>query len=275
MLLEMTEPAAAPAPLLDPATLAAHAVRLDEAWRERRETAPLEKTYGAFALESAYAVQAAGMALRLGRGERVSGYKMGFTSEAKRRQMGLGAPICGVLTQETCIGDGGHLEVASGLHPKAEPEIFFITARELGGSLSLAEAADAVAQVGAALEVLDSRYAGFKYFSLPDVIADNCSSWRYVLSARTRGLHGLAIDQLRMQLFVDGVLSAEAPSSAISGNPLASLVQLAGLLAQTGRSIPAGSVVLSGAATAAVPLVPGMTVRLEVEGLFPVTLRAV
>ena len=271
----MTEPAPAPAPLLGDAAIAAHAARLDEAYRERRELAPLEKTYGPFALSSAYQVQAAGLALRVARGERVSGYKMGFTSEAKRRQMGLGAPICGVLTHETCIGDGGHLEVASGLHPKAEPEIFFVTARELRGSVSLEEAGAAVAQVGAALEVLDSRYAGFKYFSLPDVVADNCSSWRYVLSARTRGLHGLAIDQLRMQLHVDGELQAEAPSSAISGNPLASLCQLAGLLAQTGRALPAGSVVLSGAATAAVPLLAGMTVRLEVEGLFPVSLRAV
>ena len=273
----MTEPApaTAPAPSLDAATIAAYAARLDEAHRERRALDPLEKTYGPFSLSSAYAVQAAGVALRLSRGERVSGYKMGFTSEAKRRQMGLGAPICGVLTHETCVGDGGHLEVASGLHPKAEPEIFFVTAKELRGDVTLQEAGAAVAQVGAALEVLDSRYAGFKYFSLPDVVADNCSSWRYLLSARTRGLHGLPIDQLRMQLFVDGVLSAEAPSSAISGNPLASICQLVGLLAQTGRCLPAGSVVLSGASMAAVQLSPGMTVRLEVEGLFPVSLRAV
>ena len=260
--------------MLDDATIAAHAGRLDQALRARTEVPPLEKTYGAFPLGDGYRIQAAGVALRLGRGERVCGYKMGFTSEAKRKQMNLGAPICGVLTAEMALGDGGLLTVASGIHPKVEPEIFFVTAREMKGDLSLDEAASSVAQVGAALEVLDSRFTGFQYFSLPDVVADNCSAWRYLLSSRTRTLPGLSLDQLRMRMFVDGRLSQEAMSSAISGHPLQSLVQLCALLAETGRALPAGSVVLAGAATAAVALLPGMEVRLEVEELFPVSLRA-
>ena len=260
--------------MLDEATIAAHAIRLDQALLARRELPPLEKTYGAFPLGDGYRIQAAGVALRLARGERVCGYKMGFTSEAKRKQMNLGAPICGVLTAEMALGDDAHLPVASGIHPKAEPEIFFVTARALKGAVSLDEAAQAVAQVGAALEVLDSRFTGFQYFSLPDVVADNCSSWRYLLSSRTRTLPGLALDQLRMRMFVDGRLAQEASSAAISGHPLQSLVQLCALLGETGRPLPAGSVVLAGAATAAVALVPGMEVRLEVEELFPVSLRA-
>ena len=260
--------------MLDDATIAAHAGRLDQALRARTEVPPLEKTYGAFPLGDGYRIQAAGVALRLGRGEHLCGYKMGFTSEAKRKQMNLGAPICGVLTAEMALGDGGLVPAASGIHPKAEPEIFFVTARELQGAISLDEAAGSVAQVGAALEVLDSRFTGFQYFSLPDVVADNCSSWRYALSSRTRTLPGLALDRLRMRMFVDGRLSHEAPSSAISGHPLQSLVQLCALLSETGRALPAGSIVLAGAATAAVALAPGMEVRLEVEELFPVSLRA-
>jgi 2-oxo-3-hexenedioate decarboxylase len=259
--------------MLDEAEVAAHAQLLDGALLERRELPPLEKTYGAFSLDDAYRIQHAAVARRLARGETICGYKMGFTSEAKRRQMNLGLPICGVLTSAMGLGDGAVLPVATGIHPKAEPEIFFVTAQELRGKVTLAQAAAAVAQVGAALEILDSRYAGFQYFSLPDVVADNCSSWRFVLSSRTRGLGELVLDQLRMRMFIDGELSQEAMSSAISGNPLQSLVQLCELLAQTGRALPAGSVVLAGAATAAVALRAGMEVRLEVEGLFPAALR--
>ena len=260
--------------MLDDATIQTHAELLDGALLARRELPPLEKTYGAFALADGYRIQAAGLTRRLGRGETVCGYKMGFTSEAKRRQMNLGAPICGVLTAQMALGDGGTLPVTSGVHPKAEPEIFFVTARELRGQVSLDEAAAAVSQVGAAIEVLDSRFAGFQYFSLPDVVADNCSAWRFVLASRTRPLPGLAVDALRMRMFIDGLLAAEASSAAISGDPLLSLVQLCALLAGTGRPLPAGSLVLAGAATAAVALRPGMEVRLEVEGLFPVSLRA-
>jgi 2-oxo-3-hexenedioate decarboxylase len=260
--------------MLDDGAVQRLAEELDQALLEKRELQPLEKTHGPFSLDDAYRVQSSGVTRRAARGERPCGFKMGLTSEAKRRQMKLGSPVFGVLTDKMALGDGEKLPVESGIHPKAEPEIFFVTARELRGPVSLEQAAAAVAQVGAALEVLDSRYQGFQYFSLPDVVADNASSWRYVLSSKTRALGELQLDRVRMQLFVDGQLSQEAPGSAISGHPLLSLVQLCELLAAQGRALPAGSLVLAGAATAAVQLKPGMEVRLEVEGLFPVSLRA-
>jgi 2-oxo-3-hexenedioate decarboxylase len=247
---------------------------LDEALASRRELAPLEQTRGPFPLGDAYRIQRACIGKRAQRGERRLGFKLGFTSEAKRKQMSLHDPIYGELTDAMRLDDGAKLEVAAGIHPKIEPEIFFVTARELRGQISLDEAQGAVAQVGAALEVLDSRYAGFKYFSLPDVVADNCSSWRFALSARTRGARELPLDRLRMALFIDGREHERADSSAISGNPLLSLVQLCAMLAAHDRALPAGSIVLAGAATAAVALRPGMDVRLEVEQLFPVSLRA-
>jgi len=247
---------------------------LDGALRERREVEPLEQSRGAFSLDDAYRIQRAGIEKRLARGERRQGLKLGFTSEAKRKQMNLGEPIYGELTDAMRVDDGGRLEVAAGIHPKIEPEIFFVTACELRGKISLDEAQDAVAQVGAALEILDSRFTGFRYFSLPDVVADNCSSWRFALSARTRSARELPLDQLRMALFVDGREHDHAPSSAISGHPLLSLVQLCAMMDAHGRALPAGSVVLAGAACAAVALKPGMEVRLEVEQLFPVSLRA-
>ena len=260
--------------MLDDTEVEKRASILDDALRGRREIEPLEQTLGAFVLDDAYRIQRVGIAARLGRGERQLGFKLGFTSEAKRKQMNLGDPIYGELTDAMRLDDGSKLEVASGIHPKIEPEIFFVTARELRGKISLDEAQDAVAQVGAALEVLDSRFTGFKYFSLPDVVADNCSSWKFALSAKTRSARELPLDQLRMALFIDGREHDHAPSSAISGHPLQSLVQLCAMLEGHGRALPAGSIVLAGAATAAVALQPGMEVRLEVEQLFPVSLRA-
>src|SRR5882672_2029003 len=102
---------------------------LDEALVQRREIAPLTKTYGDFVLETAYRVQERGIALRLARGETIAGYKMGLTSAAKRAQMNLGAPIYGVLTDAMRVHRT--LRTGQGVHPKIEPEIAFITAREL------------------------------------------------------------------------------------------------------------------------------------------------
>ncbi len=239
---------------------------LDEALLARREIPSLEKTHGTFALTDAYRVQERGIERRLARGEKIIGYKMGLTSAAKRAQMSLELPIYGVLTDAMRVS--GELRVGDGVHPKIEPEIAFVTARELRGRISPEEALAALQGVAPALEILDSRFAGFKYFSLPDVVADNCSSWRFVLGPlsppRDTG-------SLRMRMSIDGRAAQEADSNAISGNPLESLVQLVGLLP---HPLPAGSIVLAGAATVAEALKAGMQIALEVEALGSMSVRA-
>ena len=232
---------------------------LDRALTSRSEIAPLTRTHGDFDLPTAYAVQALGVQKRLGRGEKIVGYKMGLTSEAKRVQMNLGSPIYGVLTDAMRVEH--KLRAGDGVHPKIEPEIAFVTSKELSGRPSPAEAFEAIATMGPALEILDSRFVGFKYFSLPDVVADNSSSWRFVLGPQSapRNPGGL-----QMRMLVDGVVKQEASSDAISGNPLLSLVQLVWLLQ---KPLPAGSIVLAGAATVAEPLRPGMRVELQVDEL--------
>ena len=235
---------------------------LDEALLGRTEIAPLTQAHGDFDLETAYSVQRAGLALRDGRGERVVGFKMGLTSAAKRAQMSLGAPIYGYLTDAMRVREV--VRVADGVHPKIEPEIAFVTARELQGRVSREEALRACAGVAPALELLDSRFLGFKYFSLPDVVADDCSSWRFALGELVPPCD---VADLRMRMSIDGRVVQEARSSAISGHPVDSLVQLCAMLAAHGKSLPAGSIVLAGAATAAEPLRAGMRVLLEVESL--------
>ena len=66
---------------------------------------------------------------------------------------------------------------------------------------------------------------------------------------------------------MNGTVVHRAPGSAILGNPLRSLVLLSEHLARRGEVLPAGSVVLAGAMTDAVPLKPANRYRLRVEGL--------
>ena|SRR5438094_3516689 len=259
--------------MLDEATCAKLARQLDDARRGRREIEPLHKTFGEFDLEDGYRIQRAGIGVRVARGEAVAGYKMGLTSKAKREQMNLAMPIYGTLTDAMRIPDGVRFHVERGIHPRIEPEIAFVTARELREPIEVAEARDAIASVCAAMDVLDSRYTGFKYFSLPDVVADNASSSHFVLSDDARVPTGLRLDDLDMRVYVDDKLVHEAKSSAISADPLLSLVQLVELLHAHGQELPAGSLVLTGAATPAEPIRSGQTIRLEVAGLAPVSLR--
>jgi len=79
-------------------------------------------------------VQERGIARRLARGEKIIGHKMGLTSSAKRVQMSLDLPIYGVLTD--AMRASSELRVLDRVHPKIEPEIAFVTARELRGRIS-------------------------------------------------------------------------------------------------------------------------------------------
>jgi 2-oxo-3-hexenedioate decarboxylase len=198
---------------------------------------------------------------------------MGLTSEAKRRQMNLKSPCYGVLTDRMRVEDGATFGLKGTIHPKIEPEIAFVIGRELKGRVTREAALAACSGVCAAMEILDSRYVGFKYFSLPDVVADNSSSAWFVTGRKLAKPDAADWKNLQMTMEVNGQVAQSALSSEISGDPVLSIVQLCELLAESGLSLPAGSIVLAGAATAAVQLEPGMQVRLRVDPLGEVAIQ--
>jgi 2-oxo-3-hexenedioate decarboxylase len=181
--------------------------------------------------------------------------------------MGLDAPVFGELTDVMRVQDGGTFSLAGGIHPKIEPEIAFEIGQDLSGAITLEQAGQAVTRVFAAMEILDSRYRDFKYFSLPDVVADNSSSSHWVVAKEGKPLAGLSLETLPIVMEVNGEVKQQATGAAISGHPLRSLVQLCELLATRGRSLPKGSIVLAGAATVAEMLKPGDQVKTTIEGL--------
>ncbi len=225
---------------------------------------------GPLSIDEAYSVMESGIQLREHDGEQVIAYKMGLTSEAKRRQMGLDQAIFGILTDRMELRSGVPYSLQGRIHPKAEPEIAFRVGRMLDARknpINADEAWGAVDQVAPAIEVLDSRYVGFKYFSLPDVIADNASSSDYLIGAPVpKPAHWSELEQWKIDFIVNGTVMHQAVASEISGSPIRSLVELTELLARRNQVLPAGSWVLLGAATAAVALEPGMSVELEMQG---------
>lgn len=243
------------------------ASELDQALLKAHEIERLTVKHPSLDLVSAYHIQDEGVRLRQMRGEKILGYKMGLTSEAKIKQMNLDQPIYGILTDRMQIQNGETFSLQTMIHPKIEPEIFFVTDRELKGKVSADQALAACSQVGAALEILDSRFVGFKYFSLPDVVADNCSSSRFVLGVGHQEPKNIDVTDLEITLEINGQAAQKARSKDVLGHPLNSLVRLCEILDSRGLSLPAKSIVLTGAATQAVALEPGMQVRVVVENL--------
>ncbi|GAA2230200.1 fumarylacetoacetate hydrolase family protein [Streptomyces amakusaensis] len=207
----------------------------------------------------AYAVQDALVARRLARGERLTGVKLGFTSLAKMRQMGVSDLIHGRLTDRMEIPDGGLYDLSGLIHPRVEPEVAFLLGDTLrpGG-----DPAAAVAAVAPALEIIDSRYDGFR-FSLPEVIADNTSAAAYAVGPWSALNTPDDLGNLGVLLELDGRPAQTGSTAAILGHPLRALAAAARLAGP----LEPGTVILAGAATAAVPLEPGTFVQATIAGL--------
>ncbi len=217
-----------------------------------------------FSLADAYKIQRLSINRRYERGEKFVGMKLGFTSKAKMEQMGVHDMIWGRLTDGMLHKRDSPLPLKRFIHPRAEPELCFLVKKKIDKELTLDEVKDYIVGVAAAIEIIDSRYEDFK-FSLEDVIADNCSSAAFVLGSWQP--LDKPIENLKMELVIDGEVVQNDSSTAILGNPWESVIAAARLALQYAKPIPIGAYILAGAATPAVYLKPGNTVKVIVERL--------
>ncbi|WP_415770003.1 2-keto-4-pentenoate hydratase [Pseudomonas sp. LB3P38] len=235
---------------------------LDQA-AQKAEALAQFSTHTPFSLDEAYLIQRASMQHRYDAGERMIGLKLGFTSRAKMIQMGVDSLIWGWLTDAMLEEDGGLVDLGRFIHPRVEPEVCFLTRRTIDRPLTQLEAIDYLEAVAPAIEIIDSRYQAFK-FTLEDVVADNCSSSGLVVGAWSRDFASLANAGVLMR--INGRVVQAGSTAAILGHPLRSLVQASQLLAKAEIALPAGSLIMAGAATAAETLSPGAHVSVEIAG---------
>ena len=221
-------------------------------------------------LNDAYEIQRTSIEHRKVRGEKVTGYKLGFTSKAKMEQMGVHDLIWGILTDEMEIKDDETVDLKRWIHPRVEPEIAFRVSKDIHRELTLEELPDYLDRMAPALEIIDSRYENFK-FSLEDVVADNCSSTGYVIG--TWQPLSTEISDLKMELVVNNEVIESSSSAAILENPLQSVVELSRLASSEGLTVKKGHIILAGAATAAKLLESTQFLKGRIENLGDVSFK--
>lgn len=251
------------------------AERLDDAARERRPLGePVTDADSGFDLRAAYEVQGMVVAKRLERGARVMGAKLGLTSAAKQRQMAVSEPLYGWLTTDMVVDPTAALDLDTFIHVRAEPEIGFLIGREIPAPATVPAVLAATDAVFAAIELIDSRYDGFR-FRHPDVIADNASSAGVVLGPVARPpaeVGDLAL--LGAVLRKNGAVVHTAAGAAALGHPARAVAWLVDRLAERGQTLEPGATVLSGGLTDAIAMERGSVVGVEIDGLGAVEVRA-
>ena len=84
-------------------------------------------------LMTAYAIQDEVLARKIAGGEKVIGVKLGLTSRAKQQRMNVHAPLTGWLTDAMVLPAGVPVPQDELIHPRAEPELVFVSARRWKG----------------------------------------------------------------------------------------------------------------------------------------------
>jgi 2-keto-4-pentenoate hydratase len=215
---------------------------------------PLSRSPG-LSLADAYRIQDQMTALRLADGERLAGWKLGYTSAVMRAQMGIEAPNFGPLTDAMLLGSPTVLP-AGALQPRVEPEIGLRLARPLRAPCSADDVLAACDAALACLEIVDSVWAGYR-FTLEDNTADG-SSAAWVAVGPPLPVSDLAV--LPVELSVDGEVVERGTGAAASGHPALGVVWLAEQLARRGQALEPGDLVITGGLTSAHPLEPGHSI---------------
>jgi 2-keto-4-pentenoate hydratase len=242
---------------------------------ERRPLEPLTSTYPGLTVEEAYRIQLAGVEMKLKQGRKVIGKKIGLTSKAMQDLLGVKEPDYGHLLDHMLLLEGEPCPREELLWPRVEGEIAFILKDTLKGpGVTIADVFRATEGVMPAIEIVDSRIRDWK-IKLPDTIADNASSARFVLGSRMIPVKDLDLRLIGMVLEKNGQVVNTGAGAAVWGHPAAAVAWLANKLAEFDIALEAGEIILSGAVTAAVDAAKDDVFTVSFYGLGTLSLRFV
>jgi 2-keto-4-pentenoate hydratase len=231
---------------------------LAQAERDRAAVGPVsDLVAGGLSLDLAHAICERNIARRVDAGERIAGFKVGFTNIAVRENMGLPDSTYGYLLDGMVLPAGDELRMDEFVAPKIETEICFRLAKDLiGPDLTIDQVLDATDAVSASFEICDARIRDWKC-PYPDFFADNGFSARIVLSGHWVPVREVDLLGESVVLLKDGEPIAEGRGEMALGHPANAVAWLARKLSERGRSLRAGTFVMTGTLTPIIPIVQG------------------
>ncbi len=223
------------------------ALKLREAQQNYLPCSPIREIIGDTDIETAYAIQKINVEKRIKNGARRVGAKIGLTSLAVQKQLGVDQPDFGILFHDTEVKNGGELSMKEILQPKAEAELAFILKSDLSkGNFTETDIINATDYVCAAIEIVGSRVENWN-IRITDTVADNASASHFVLGDLKLDPQEVDMVNCKMSLMKNQEIVSEGSGAACMGSPVSAMVWLANVMCELGTPLQKGDVVLSGA----------------------------
>ncbi|MET8209149.1 2-keto-4-pentenoate hydratase [Streptomyces sp. NPDC005373] len=222
-------------------------------------------------VEAAYAVQRLYVERAVAAGRRLVGRKIGLTSPAVQRQLGVGQPDFGALFADMAVPEGERIAPGRLIQPKVEAEVALVLGADLPHQdPTVADLLRATAFALPALEIVDSRIADWD-ITIVDTVADNASCGLFVLGGTPVPLGRVDLRAVRMTLTKNGETVSQGTGADCLGSPLTAALWLASTLARLGDPLRAGDIVLTGALGPMALAAGGDEFSAHIEGLGTVT----
>jgi 2-keto-4-pentenoate hydratase len=253
----------------DQAAAALHAAR-----QRRDQVAPLPPDIAPRTETEGAAVQRA-LADRTGAAS-PGGFKIGATARRMQEYLGLNGPAAGFMATGNIHRSGATVRFADFVRPGVECELAVRLVRDLPpGPCTGEQAAAAVGDLFAGIEIVENRYGELLELGVPTLIADQVFHAACVLGEPgMQDWHNLDIGTLRGRLLVDGHQRDEGIGADLMGHPMNCLAWLAGgSVAAAFGGLKAGQVIMLGSVTPPVWLTGPASVTVDFSPLPPVQVR--
>jgi 2-keto-4-pentenoate hydratase len=207
-------------------------------------------------MDDAYEVQFALLDLQLQVGESQAGWKVGLTAKAMQEQQGMHEPVFGHLLTSGQLPSPASLPFESLLAPGFENELCLSIKSDLSGpDVRFEDAAAAIGAVAPAIELIEKR--GVFKDDLPLAMAGNAQQRAFITGEFIPFTPDMNLATVSVSVRVNGEDKETALGGEVLGNPIHSVIWLAAKLAQFGRHLKPGDMIMSGSFTKQYDLAKG------------------
>lgn len=221
-------------------------------------------------IDEAYDIQDAYLGLMAVDLGRIAGYKIALTTPVMQQMVGFNSPCAGSVFANNIHYSPATVKVSDYGRLGAECEIAVVLSCDLPAAMAPYDrtgVSDAVEAVMPAFELVDDRNADYSDLAFLSAVADNAWNAGLVLGPRVTDWRRLNLADARGSMEINGERVGEGKGGDVLGHPFEALAWLANTLAERGKGLGAGMVVMTGSIVTTKFLNAGDSARVSIEGL--------